>query len=65
MARIPLCPWCHNRRYVYEDGDRNYFCARCKRIFDDDPDEGGDFFTDPTRRSEKMEQRNPIRRTGA
>ncbi len=37
-----LCPFCKKRGAVY-DGDRRYYCPSCKKLFDDDPDEGGDY----------------------
>ena len=34
-----------------------YRCGRCGGVFDDTPDEGGDFFEDPTRRAEIEDER--------
>ena len=60
--RMPDCIRCHDNRSVYHDGDRNYFCTACKIAFDDDPDEAGDYYTDPTRRIEREEKRATRRR---
>jgi hypothetical protein len=37
------CIKCKRTDQVYEEGDRNFWCKRCKIVFDDAPDEGGDF----------------------
>jgi len=53
------CPFCRSKK-VAEHGHRTYVCARCNAWFDDDPDEGGDYFSDPTKRMtvrERQEQR--------
>jgi len=52
----PPCPKCKSAHAVYPDGERNWWCGSCKFEFDDDPDEGGDYSTDPTRRAERNEQ---------
>ncbi len=54
---LPSCPKCGKNSCVYEDGERNFFCTVCKVSFDDDPDEGGDYSNDPTRRIELAEAR--------
>ena len=51
----PKCPKCGCNRHVYEEGDRDWWCDLCKIAFDPDPDEGGDFSTDPARRAEREE----------
>jgi DNA-directed RNA polymerase subunit RPC12/RpoP len=56
----PRCPFCGSKK-TYAEGHRNYFCMSCKRGFDDDPDEGGDYSTDPTRRMEQLERRRARR----
>jgi transcription initiation factor TFIIIB Brf1 subunit/transcription initiation factor TFIIB len=55
MSECPNCPRCGNTWCVHEDGDRNWWCTRCKIAFDDTPEEGGDWSTDPTRRIERQE----------
>jgi len=51
------CPWCKTAKFVYEHGQREYWCSRCRRLFDDDPDEGGDYATgDPSRRIVRQEE---------
>jgi len=55
--RLPRCPWCGTNRRVYEHGEREYFCSRCKRLFDDDPDEAGDYSDrNPAARLEREER---------
>ncbi len=61
---LPRCPWCGTNRGVYEHGEREYFCSRCKRLFDDDPAEGGDYSSrDPAARLEREERQAARRRT--
>ena len=52
----PDCPSCGDNRAVYDDGDRNYFCRTCRQAFGD-VDEGGTYYTDPTRRAELADER--------
>lgn len=52
------CPWCRTREHVYPHGQREFFCGRCKRLFDADPDEGGDYSDDPSRRAERQERQS-------
>ncbi len=61
---LPPCPKCGKLDRVYEDGERNWFCTACKWSFDDDPDEGGDYSNDPTRRIELAEARKASKRNG-
>ena len=52
------CPWCKTSQFVYEHGEREYFCRQCRRLFDDDPDEGGDYSSrNPAARLEREERR--------
>lgn len=51
----PQCPKC-NRRAPNNEGD-TFWCDHCSMMFDNDPDEGGDFCTDPTRRMMREEAR--------
>ena len=65
-SNLPPCPRCGTNREVkaYRE-QRLFFCAKCKGQFDDDPDEGGTYRTDPTRRIESEEEfrnRNKERR---
>ena len=50
------CPRC-NRRQKRQGPDTLYWCEVCRCQFDDDPDEGGDYCTDPTRRIVREEGR--------
>lgn len=33
-----------------------YYCPTCRMQFDDEPDEGGDYLTDTSRRMEQQEE---------
>lgn len=59
---VPPCPRCGRKNRVYLEGYRNYYCSRCKIVFDDDPDEGGDYSIDPTRRMRQQEEWKQRRR---
>jgi hypothetical protein len=53
---LPRCPWCGSKQ-VYEDGERNFFCRTCKRVFDNDPNEGSDYSDrNPAARIEREER---------
>ena len=60
--RLPDCPLCGDHRSVHKEGDRAYFCTFCKAAFDDHPEEGGDYSTDPTRRLQYQEAREERRK---
>lgn len=55
MSVLPDCPRCGDNRLVFEDDDRGLWCNYCKIAFDNDPDEGGDYSNDPTKRLERQE----------
>ncbi len=61
-SKLPDCPKCKSNRRVYEEGHRNLQCTTCGTIFDNDPDEGGDHSTDPTRRMRQIEERDVRRK---
>ena len=46
------CPKC-GRRQPFTHDDAEYYCPTCGMSFDNDPDEGGDYFNDPTKRLDK------------
>lgn len=48
------CPWC--RGQAIASGDRLWQCTSCKRLFDDDPTEGGDYGHDPAYRLQREER---------
>jgi tRNA(Ile2) C34 agmatinyltransferase TiaS len=49
------CPACGG---LAEDNGSGFFrCPKCLGVFDDDPDEGGDYSTDPSRRLEREDER--------
>lgn len=62
MPNTVACPRCRRKQPVREDAAQ-YWCDECRVLFDDAPDEGGDYCTDPTRRIERQEeQADRIRR---
>ena len=54
---IVKCHWCNTPKHVQLIGKRLYRCHQCDRIFDNEPDEGGDFGNDPSRRMQREEGR--------
>jgi len=67
VSKMPKCYRCGSNCAVYHDGGRNYYCTFCKIVFDDEPDEGGDWGNRPSQRLEREEarrERNIGRRRG-
>jgi ribosomal protein L37AE/L43A len=56
MGQQVKCPGC-GRSQPMRGRDAIYYCEDCKCQFDDDPDEGGDYFADPAKRLDKQEAR--------
>lgn len=56
MATV-RCPRCGVKQKRKDDPDAVYYCSRCRGMFDNDPDEGGDYHADPSRRMERSESR--------
>lgn len=54
------CPKCGRKQPVRTE-DAMYWCDNCRCQFDGTPDEGGTYFSDPTKRLE-LEDENRIRR---
>jgi ribosomal protein L37AE/L43A len=53
----PACPGCGRRKSVVRAGDL-FKCTKCGALFDDDPDEGGDYSDrNPAARIDRMERR--------
>lgn len=50
------CPWCGRRKSVVAEGE-TFYCTACSRRFDSDPNEGGDYFSDPSKRLERSEEK--------
>ena len=50
------CPGC-NRTQPMRGPDSVYYCPHCSAQFDDDPDEGGDYYSDPVKSAEAKERR--------
>lgn len=59
----PKCinPNCGRRKTVRvvaaDKGGSEYFCSHCGTHFDDNPNEGGDVYADPSKRMERAEAR--------
>jgi ribosomal protein L37AE/L43A len=53
---VVACPKC-KRTQPQRQKDSIYWCGNCRAQFDGDPDEGGDYFSDPTKRMEVRERR--------
>lgn len=57
MAANIKCPRCGQRVAVGE-GQTIFYCSNCRAVFDDDPDEGGDYSDrNPAARLEREERR--------
>lgn len=53
------CPQC-GRSQPIQGPDTIYFCDSCNGQFDADGDDGGDYYTDPTKRLEKADERRVV-----
>jgi rubredoxin len=55
----PPCPVCGTNKKVVVIGTvgDQFKCQRCGGMFDNEPEEGADYFTDPTRRAELADER--------
>lgn len=40
-AQLPPCPRCGTNRHANAMADRQFYCSKCKGLYDDQPDEGG------------------------
>ena len=62
-TKLPKCPHCMDRGKVIELPGRMFRCMKCLGHFDEDPDEGGDYHADPSRRlsMKEREARRPRR----
>jgi rubredoxin len=57
---IPKCPRCGRRKSVQPQGSCGdlFRCTKCGNVFDNDPDEGGDYSDrNPAARMEREERR--------
>ena len=52
----PPCPMCGHARKSKRRGPGDYFC-QVHGLYDDEPNEGGDFSADPSRRMQRQEAR--------
>lgn len=61
MTATVRCPRC--KRAVKKGERSDYYCPSCDALFDDDPDEGGDYSDfNPAARIEREERRKLERR---
>jgi hypothetical protein len=60
---MPPCPVCKTSLHVNKIGltGETFHCGRCGGLFDPSPDEGGDFFSDPSKRLELQDEREQAR----
>ena len=58
---IVRCPRCGTNKHVQVTGYNLYHCHQCHGTFDNDPDEGGDYGNNPSRRLEREEERRERR----
>ena len=55
---LPPCPGCGTNRHANAMADGQFYCSRCKCLFDNDPDEGSDVSDhNPAARLEREERR--------
>ena len=62
MAETVRCPKCGRKQPLSKTPHDTYYCEWCRMMFDDEPDEEGDYCTDPTRRLMREEGRRERRR---
>lgn len=60
MNATPVCIRCGKARHVVTHV-QGWWCTACRVLFDDDPDEGGDYGSNPAARLERAE-RHKLRR---
>ena len=53
---VPPCPLCRTAVDVVTIGTLEFRCNRCRGLFDNQPNEGGDYFADPSKRLERQEE---------
>lgn len=54
--KVPKCRRCDTRQHVQQIGPKLYECGNCGGRMDDNPNEGGDYFADPSKRMRKAEE---------
>lgn len=54
---IPPCPMCGNNRHAIQHGRDEFFCSK-HGLYDGNPDEGGSYMNDPSKRMERVERQN-------
>lgn len=55
---LPPCPVCRTNRHINAHGRDEFFCGKCKGLFDSAPDEGGSYSDrDPAWRITRSEER--------
>lgn len=58
-ANLPPCPRCGTAKHVTTNGHGDgllFVCNQCRGLFDQDPDEGGSHYSDPSKRMEREEE---------
>lgn len=61
MNQMVRCPRCSTLQ-PFRKTASVYLCPKCRGMFDDDPNEGGDFSDDPSKRLEQQEEAAKKRR---
>lgn len=57
-AKLPPCPVCRTPKNVQALAGGEFVCKQCRGLFDDRPNEGGDYFENPAKRLERSETRS-------
>lgn len=53
---LPPCPMCGHARNSIPQGEPGLFICKRHGLYDNRPDEGGDFHTDPEKNAERKEE---------
>lgn len=56
--KVPKCPACGHRGKPQGVTKEVFWCDYCGGLYDNEPEEGGDFYTDPSRRLELREEKS-------
>lgn len=60
MTQKQRCPVCKSKKFTARS-DGLFLCTGCGKLYDGDPNEGGDYFADPSKRMREAEKRKPKR----
>lgn len=58
MTDLPKCPLCRTGKHAVPHGSTEFYCKKCGGLYDENPNEGGSAYNDPTKRLEVMEERS-------